>query len=158
MTSEFIATPPQWPHPHLRPRSEAEAATLMTVAPDRVVFVFGSNLAGKHIGGAAATAMKFFGAKFGEGWGMQGRSYAVPTMGLALQQLPLPEVATAVTGFLYFAAMHPFVTFYVTAIGTGIAGFATEQIAPLFAHAPSNCLLPPEWAAFVSSTPDQKEL
>lgn len=153
MNPEFIATPPQWPHAHLRPRSEAEAARLMTVSPDAVVFVFGSNLAGKHIGGAAATALKFFGAKFGEGWGYEGQSYAVPTMDSQLQPLTLAEITAPVAGFVYFASLHPRLTFYVTAIGTGIAGFSHEQMAPLFALAPSNCLLPPHWLA-LRSTPE----
>lgn len=157
MKPAFIATPAGWPHPRLRPRSEREAATLMIDPPDRVIFVFGSNLAGKHIGGAAATAMKFFGATFGDGMGLHGQSYALPTMGQQLEQLPLADVARHVADFLNVAFTHPHYRFYVTAIGTGIAGLTHDQIAPLFAGATSNCLLPPEWAAFTSSTPDRKD-
>lgn len=149
-TPEFVATPPQWPHVHLRPRSESEASRLMTVAPDRVIFVFGSNLAGKHIGGAAATALKYFGAEFGKGYGLRRQSYALPTMGYDLEQLPIEQVAGEVEVFLKKASGRADLMFYVTAIGTGIAGFTHEQIAPLFADAP-NCLLPPEWSARLST-------
>lgn len=103
--------------------------------------------------------MKFFGAKFGSGIGLQGNSFALPTMGYELEQLPIASVQQYIHAFIAIAEINnvvePF-TFYVTAIGTGIAGFAAAQIAPLFVGAPSNCLLPPDWTALLS-TPDRKE-
>lgn len=93
------------------------------------IFVFGSNAQGYHGGGAAAFAMKKFGAVWGQGDGLQGQSYAISTMeGL---------VATArnINRFIHFARVHPELRFYVTAIGCGIAGYTPLQIAPLFQKA-----------------------
>lgn len=150
-TSEFIATPPDWPHPHLRPRSERESKRLMLVRPDDVVFVFGSNLAGRHGGGAAAHALDHFGAVMGARIGWHGQSYAIPTVDGDIRPLPVHHIEPMVDAFLKTAAAEPAFTFYVTAIGTGIAGLTHEQMAPLFANAPSNCLLPPEWLALLGN-------
>ncbi len=92
------------------------------------VFVFGSNLEGRHGGGAAWIALKRFGAVMGQGVGLQGRSYAIPTM-----HGPVEEIKPYVDEFLAFAAEHPELEFLVTRIGCGIAGFADTEIAPLFA-------------------------
>lgn len=156
MQSEFIAQPNDWPHGHLDPRSAREAKRLMLVRPDDVVFVFGSNLAGRHGGGAAAHARAHFDAVMGRGYGWHGRSYAVPTMDVGLRTLPLRIIAGHVDRFLLTARGEPGFTFYVTAIGTGIANLTHDQVAPLFADAPLNCLLPPEWAALLS-TPNPKD-
>ena len=94
------------------------------------VFVFGSNLAGHHAGGAAYAAMQRFGAVWGQGVGLQGQSYAIPTM-----QGGVDTVAPYAREFTEFAAAHPELTFLVTRIGCGIAGFKDEEIAPLFARA-----------------------
>lgn len=91
------------------------------------VFVFGSNLDGMHAGGAAYHAYKNFGAVWGRGVGLQGKSYAIPTM-----QGPVSTIRPYVDGFLEFAGMHPELEFLVTRIGCGIAGFRDEEIAPLF--------------------------
>ncbi len=92
------------------------------------IFVFGSNAQGQHGGGAAAQAMSQFGAVWGQGEGLQGRSYAVPSMeGLA-------NLQKAVDRFIQFADCHREMRFLVTRIGCGIAGFTDEQIAPLFLH------------------------
>lgn len=149
--SEFIPTPPHWPHAHLRPRSESEAERLLTVSPEDLIFVFGSNLAGRHGAGAAYDAMQYFGAVYGMPFGMQGQSFAITTLDERFHRLPIKDLASRVNLFLRFAAGRPRWTFYVTAIGTGLAGFTAEQIAPLFANAPSNCLLPPEWTALLST-------
>ena len=91
------------------------------------VFVFGSNLAGMHGGGAARVAWLRFGAKMGQGVGMQGQSYAIPTM-----QGGVETIRPYVDEFIGFAKDHPEKRFLVTPIGCGIAGFEPEDIAPLF--------------------------
>lgn len=94
------------------------------------VFVFGSNLAGNHAGGAARTARKYFGAVMGQGVGLQGQSYAIPTM-----QGGVETIKPYVDEFIDLAREWDQTTFYVTRIGCGIAGFKDEEIAPLFAEA-----------------------
>ena len=96
------------------------------------VFVFGSNLAGMHGGGAARIARLRFGAVMGNGVGMQGRSYAIPTM-----QGGTKTIRPYVNDFIAYAKEHPELTFLVTPIGCGIAGFEPEDIAPLFELASS---------------------
>ena len=96
------------------------------------VFVFGSNLAGMHGGGAARVARLRFGAVMGNGVGMQGRSYAIPTM-----QGGTETIRPYVNDFIAYAKKHPELTFLVTPIGCGIAGFEPEDIAPLFELASS---------------------
>ena len=106
------------------------------------VFVFGSNLGGFHGGGAARVAMQRFGAVWGQGVGLQGQSYAIPTM-----QGGVETIKPYVDEFIEFAKAHPELTFYVTRIGCGIAGFKDNEIAPLFADAISvpNIILPRQW-------------
>lgn len=102
------------------------------------VFVFGSNLAGMHGGGAAWVAFRKFGAEMGVGVGLSGQSYAIPTM-----QGGVETIKPYVDEFIAFAKEHPELFFYVTRIGCGIAGFRDKQIAPLFAEAidvPNICL------------------
>ena len=94
------------------------------------IFVFGSNLAGAHAGGAAYLAYQRFGAVMGQGVGLQGQSYAIPTM-----QGGPDTILPYVEEFIRFADMHPEMTFLVTRIGCGIAGFTPAEIAPLFAGA-----------------------
>lgn len=105
----------------------------------KLVFVFGSNLAGVHGAGAAAFALKHHGAIWGRGEGIQGDSYGVPTKDEQIESLPLDAVRDGVTRFLQFAQVNPQLTFHVTAIGCGLAGFTREQIVPMFKGAPSNC-------------------
>lgn len=111
------------------------------------VFVFGSNLAGAHGGGAARVAMERFGAIWGQGVGLQGQSYAIPTM-----QGGVETIRPYVSEFLDFAKEHPEYTFLVTPIGCGIAGFTVEEIAPLFSHAMDiqNILLPESFAKIIN--------
>ncbi len=94
------------------------------------IFVFGSNLAGIHAGGAARTALNRFGAKMGQGVGLQGQSYAIPTM-----QGGVETIRPYVDDFIALAREWDQTTFYVTRIGCGIAGFTDEEIAPLFKDA-----------------------
>ncbi|MDE6271829.1 MAG: hypothetical protein K2M31_02340 [Muribaculaceae bacterium] len=94
------------------------------------IFVFGSNLAGHHAGGAARTAKRLFGAIEGQGVGLQGQSYAIPTM-----QGGVETIKPYVDEFINLAREWDQTTFYVTRIGCGIAGFTDAEIAPLFAEA-----------------------
>lgn len=102
---------------------------IRALGPDEI-FVFGSNLTGHHGGGAAKLAANKFGAKWGQGPGLQGNSYGIPTMHGGVD-----VIAPYVDEFISFAKEHPTLTFYVTRIGCGIAGFKEEQIAPLFREA-----------------------
>ena len=106
------------------------------------IFVFGSNLRGMHGGGAARAAYLRFGAIMGQGTGLQGQSYAIPTM-----QGGVDTIRPYVDEFISFAKEHPGLTFLVTRIGCGIAGFTDADIAPLFsaAHDVENIVLPEGW-------------
>ena len=114
---------------HNIPRAEYTPDFITELGPDEV-FVFGSNLAGSHGGGAAYVAWRKFGAVMGQGVGLQGQSYAIPTM-----QGGVETIKPYVDAFIAFAQSHPKLFFYVTRIGCGIAGFRDEEIAPLFAGA-----------------------
>lgn len=103
------------------------------------VFVFGSNVKGHHAGGAAKVAVERFGAVWGRGEGLQGNCYAIPTME------GIDSLRMAVSRFLYFAATNPSLEFLVTKIGTGIAGYTVDEIAPLFADAAPNVIVPAEF-------------
>ena len=106
---------------------------------DNEIFVFGSNLQGMHGGGAARVARLRFGAVLGNGVGIQGQSYAIPTM-----QGGVETIRPYVDDFIAYAQQHPSLHFLVTPIGCGIAGFEPEDIAPLFegAKAVKNISLP----------------
>lgn len=103
--------------------------SISVLGPDEI-FVFGSNLEGNHAGGAAKLALNKFGAKWGQGVGLQGNSYAIPTMQGGVETIKL-----YVDDFISFAKNNPELTFYVTKIGCGIAGFKESEIAPLFKDA-----------------------
>lgn len=109
------------------------------------IFVFGSNLAGIHGAGAALHARKHCGAIYGQGIGLQGNSYGIPTKDLRIRTLPLHDIDHYVDNFIDFAIGHPEMTFQVTRIGCGLAGYTDSDIAPMFKYAPSNCLLPEGW-------------
>ena len=122
---------------HNIPRPEFTPERITSLRADEV-FVFGSNLAGMHGGGAAYAAFQKFGAVWGCGVGLQGQSYAIPTM-----QGGVETIKPYVDEFIDFARSRPDLFFYVTRIGCGIAGFADAEIAPLFAAAraiPNICL------------------
>lgn len=103
------------------------------------VFCFGSNLEGHHIGGAAHTALEKFGAVWGKGVGIQGQSYALPTMG------GIEQLKAYAKDFVEYAATHPDRTFYLTKVGCGIAGFSEDEVKPVFAYTPSNIVKPTGW-------------
>ena len=115
------------------------------------IFVFGSNLAGAHGGGAAWLAYRRFGAVWGEGVGLHGRTYAIPTM-----QGGVDTIKPYVDDFILFAKEHKELTFLVTRIGCGIAGFRNEEIAPLFKDAicVENIILPKEFVENILSDGD----
>lgn len=112
------------------------------------IFVFGSNLEGMHLGGAARTAVEKFGAIMGQGVGIQGQSYAIPTM-----QGGVDTIKPYVDQFIDLAREWDQNTFYVTRIGCGIAGFRDEEIAPLFRDALSlyNVRLPRRWVEILQN-------
>ena len=114
---------------------------IISLEPNEI-FVFGSNLAGMHGGGAAYLAYRKFGAIMGQGVGLQGQSYGIPTM-----QGGPETIRPYVDEFIQFAQNHPELTFLVTRIGCGIAGFRDSDIAPLFAaaHDVPNIVLPEGW-------------
>lgn len=107
-----------------------------------MIFVFGSNLAGRHGKGAALHALNNYGAIRGQGEGRQGASYAIPTKDKNLQPLPLSEIENHVDKFIAYAIDHPELEFFLTAIGTGLTGYKPEHIAPMFRQVPSNVMLP----------------
>lgn len=131
-----------------RKRQYAKEYYGQRVSPDRIltlesneIFVFGSNNKGVHDGGAAAHAMRYFGAVWGQKEGLQGQSYAIPSMsGLVLLE-------DAVQRFTDFAAKHPELRFWVTSIGCGTAGYTPAQVAPMFKGciALENVALPAEF-------------
>lgn len=118
---------------------------LTHLAPDDI-FVFGSNLKGMHLGGAARMAYEKFGAILGQGVGLQGQSYAIPTM-----QGGVETIKPYVDEFINLAREWDQNTFYVTRIGCGIAGFTDEEIAPLFDEAYDlyNVRLPKSFAEII---------
>jgi hypothetical protein len=114
------------------------------------VFVFGSNLAGRHGRGAALEARQNWGARYGQGVGMQGNSYAIPTKDRDLRPLPLAAIEEEVKIFLRIAELMGYAHRYLgTRIGCGLAGYTDAQIAPMFRGAPPNVVLPPEWKEFL---------
>ena len=114
----------------------------ITRLQENEIFVFGSNLEGMHGGGAARYAYEHFGAVWGQGVGLHGQTYAIPTM-----QGGVETIQPYVDEFIRFAKAHEELTFLVTRIGCGIAGFTNKQIAPLFYHAidAENIILPKEF-------------
>lgn len=109
------------------------------------IFVFGSNKAGRHGKGAALYALRYHGAIYGQGVGMQGNSFAIPTKDAELRVLRLKEIQFYVALFLKYASLHPEMDFNVTKIGCGLAGYQEHEIAPMFKNAPFNCNLPEGW-------------
>ena len=121
-------------------------AEFITNLAENEIFVFGSNLSGMHGGGAARLAYKNFGAIWGQGVGLQGQSYGIPTMHGGVE-----AIRPYIEQFLDFASANPQYTFLVTKIGCGIAGFSKEQIAPLFSKTINleNVILPKEFVEVI---------
>ena len=128
----------------------------MTSTPQKItrlnpgeVFVFGSNGGGRHGRGAAKDALKF-GARHGQGTGLMGQSYGIATKDRNLKVLPLSAIYVQVSRFLRFAASNPDLTFLVTEIGCGLAGYKAKEIGRLFyldGELPPNVVLPASFQA-----------
>lgn len=114
----------------------------ITSLEDNEIFCFGSNIEGRHDGGAAKLAREKFGAIYGKGVGAQGQSYAIPTMGGLLQ------TKMYLLDFHIYALLRPNLKFYLTKIGLGIAGYKIEDIAPLCKDLPNNVIQPKEFKEF----------
>lgn len=119
---------------------------------DKTIFVFGSNEGGFHGAGAALTAYKKFGARYGMSYGHYGDSFAIPTKDCVLRTLPTERIRDYVTGFLAYARGDLDRQFQVTRIGCGLAGLKDSEVAPLFAYAPENCHFDDLWKPYL---PDQ---
>ena len=115
---------------------------------DTRIFVFGSNLAGRHGAGAAKWAMDHRGAIYGRGIGCHGQSYAIPTKDRNIETMPVYEIRRYVHTFIDFAKRRTDLRFQLTPIGCGLAGYTPNDIAPLFAEAPWNVDMPDEFRAW----------
>jgi hypothetical protein len=113
----------------------------------KVIYVFGSNLKGIHGSGTAREALLHWGAIFGQGKGLQGRSYALPTKETPYRSLSLAGIESEVLDFIDCAKANPDLTFYVTQVGCGLAGYTPNVIGPMFREATklSNVDLPDEF-------------
>lgn len=111
------------------------------------VFVFGSNKAGNHAGGAARTAVEKFGAVMGHGEGIQGQSYAIPTIDENMEKVPLDDLQQSLFRFCQYAEKESEKTFYLTKIGMGIAGFTLDEMLEVINRVdlPSNVIIPEEF-------------
>jgi len=116
-----------------------------------MIFVFGSNLAGVHGAGAAKYAMNVMGAQYGVGVGRTGNCYALPTKDMRIRTLPLSVISIHVRDFLQYAEEHPDLTFKVTRLGCGLAGYYDSDIAPMFKGAPDNCLFDTAWSPYLGA-------
>lgn len=114
-----------------------------------MIFVFGSNLAGRHGAGAAKFAVQHHGAIYGQCWGLQGNSFAIPTKNTNIQTLPLSIIKVYVEQFKEFAREHPELTFQLTPIGCGLAGYKHEDIGPMFTNSPENVMIPDEFKPYI---------
>jgi hypothetical protein len=113
--------------------------------PESMVFVYGSNEAGRHGRGAALEALHNHGAIYGCGFGHVGQSYGIPTKDINVITLPIFRVEQYITAFLQYADYYYDFNFKVTRIGCGLAGFNDREIAPLFRPATPNCYFDEAW-------------
>lgn len=132
----------------LSPEKPAKAI-LSPIPPEKMIFVFGSNEAGRHGAGAARFALENRGAISGRGYGFQGQSFGIPTKSGSLKTLDLSTIGIYVSGFTRYARRSPSLAFQVTCIGCGLAGLKDEQIAPMFRDAPSNCYFDLKWQPYL---------
>ena len=122
------------------------------VPKDNSIFVFGSNLAGRHGKGAAKIAKDKFGAMYGVGQGLTGKSYAIPTKDKVLKSLSIKEINENILEFVSFVKKNSHLKFFITAVGCGLAGYKDEDIAPLFRilKENKNCSFPDRWESFLN--------
>jgi hypothetical protein len=114
-----------------------------------MIFVFGSNTGGRHGKGAAYTALKSHGAIYGQGQGIQGESYALPTCDKNFRPLPLIAIQFNVERFLGYAMGDSKLKYKVTRIGCGLGGYQDKDIAPMFKHAPQNVFFDEQWRPYL---------
>ena len=122
---------------------------LTTIPPVGSIFVFGGNLAGRHVTGAALHALKHHGATYGKGVGLQGNSYGIPTKDASLNVLDIAIIDSYIKDFVRFVLRNQQMHFYVTALGTGLAGYKHQDMAPLF-EGLERCWLPLAWKEFLA--------
>lgn len=128
-----------------------DESIVKTLAED-TIFVFGSNMAGTHQGGAAKIALQHFGAVKGAGRGWAGQSYAIPTMNEHLQQMPLSQIEHYIDDFKIYTKNHPKNKYFITSVGCGVAGYKVEEIAPMFKGISKNVIFPASFRPFVERT------
>lgn len=121
------------------------------------IFVFGSNLAGRHGAGAALYAKNNFGAIYGQGVGLQGQSYGIPTKDTHLFILFIFEIKKYIDDFIEFAKIYPELEFLVTPIGCGLANFNSDEIAPMFKNVSENIILPLEFIKYIKKLKNLKK-
>ncbi len=125
--------------------SHYHASTMITKLAPNEIFVFGSNLAGRHGKGAALQALQNFGAVYGVGEGLMGRSYAFPTLDYTLKRRSMDELVLS-RGALYRCCLkHSDWCFLLTKVGCGLAGYPEELMRLLFENHPANLVLPEGW-------------
>jgi hypothetical protein len=113
------------------------------------IFVFGSNLAGRHGKGAAQDALMRYGATYGVPIGLQGRSYAIPTKDRYFNILSLPDIQRRVSIFVEFSRDNPQLKFFITRVGCGLAGYKDHEIAPMFKGIKKNCRVHVDWYTII---------
>lgn len=118
---------------------------MITSLKPNEVFVFGSNLAGIHAGGAARQAKEQFAAKDGVGEGITGQCYAFPTLDEDFQKRSWVNLRFTTDTFFEYAVAHSDKKFLMTPVGTGIAGYDVDYMKSLFQNPPTNVVLPEEW-------------
>ena len=119
-----------------------------TLPTDGQIFVFGSNLAGRHGKGAALVAVRY-GAVYGVGEGLRGKTFAIPTKDESMRPRTLSQIEQSIKKFKKFAKENPNKKWFVTRVGCGLAGFSDSQIAPMFKNVP-NCSFPQEWKIYIA--------
>jgi hypothetical protein len=119
-----------------------------TLAHSGEVFVFGSNLKGFHGAGAARVAENHFEAVMGKGNGHQGQSYAIPTKGFRIETLGIAQITEYINKFVHYTNTETDISFFVTRVGCGLAGFKDSEIAPLFKNA-KNCSFAKTWKQYL---------
>lgn len=119
----------------------------ITELQENEVFVFGSNLNGNHAGGAARIAVEKFGARMGQAEGLQGQSYAIPTLDKDMNKRTEEDLRVSIQRLYAFAEVHCDKVFLVTKVGCGIAGFTEAEMKDAFSKflAPANVVLPKEF-------------
>lgn len=118
---------------------------MITALKPTQIFVFGSNMAGSHGGGAARQAWMMFGAEQGVGEGVTGKCYAFPTLTENFEQCSNTQLKASRLKFYQYANAHPELEFLLTKVGCGIAGFNEDSMKKLFKNAPKNVIKPEDW-------------